>query len=97
MPHEKITYLTDPDFLVLAEVEDRGRGHRISVEVAYGFAARRGRTGKLVLCEGIHEKQLVFEASSLQIVPFRRAHPADTQQPGSHPRTAYRPRSSLVR
>ena len=97
MQSEEIEYLADPDFLALAEVYDPHLGKRVAIEVAYGYEPRKGSHGKLILCDGVREKQLLFEASSLEIVPFRRTRPAGSLSPGAKPRRSYKPSLSAGR
>jgi len=86
MTYQESKYLADPDFLATVEVYDKTLKRTVSVEIGYAYkrfgAGSRKPSGiKIVLAPGIHEKQILFEATSLEMVPFRRNRPDDSQEP----------------
>jgi len=60
------------------------------VEVGYaykrfGHGSRKLSGIKIVLSPGTHERQLLFEATALEMVPFRRRRPTDVHEPEVNP------------
>lgn len=96
MTYQESKYLADPDFLATVEVHDDTLGHEIQVEVGYAYqrfdyGSRKPSGIRIVLSPGLYEKQLLYEATALEMVPFRRSRPDEGRQPGSKPRQTYRP------
>jgi len=96
MTYAESKYLADPDFIATVEVYDEALDRNIPVEVGYaykrfGYGSRKLSGIKIVLTPGIHERQLLFEATALEMVPFHRRRPTDIREPESKPQHSYRP------
>lgn len=95
MAYEEVEYLADPDFLATVEVYDDTIEGVVRIEIGYGFKNSKGQGARILLSQDARSKQLLYEAATLHMVPFRRSQPSSRKpkrraKAEAKPRTSYR-------
>ncbi|MAT70106.1 MAG: hypothetical protein CMJ58_11365 [Planctomycetaceae bacterium] len=94
--YEPAVYHDDPDAIATVNVFDAERDEVIPVEVGYYYHGKSGST--LFLLGDPRSKQLLWEASQIQLTRFSRSKPsAKHPQRTAQPAASYRPVASPVR
>lgn len=83
-PYQNRNYVADPDFLIWVDVVDHSTGEHVPEEVGQAYKSKRPDGIRVHLSCDVRARQLIYEAPSLMLTPFRRYVP-EVAKPNRRP------------